>query len=255
MAPSSSYASRVLARPLALLLDAGNTLVFLDHDALAATLHQAGFRVTGKALAAAEPVAKRRYEEALARADTHSVSGEGGRSAAAAISHEDGWSLHMRVLFEAAGMDAASAAAAVAPARAAHDSFNFWRLIPDGLPAHLARARAAGLRLAVVSNSEGKLAELFVRVGLDQAFELVVDSGLEGVRKPDPEIFRRALVRMDLPPESCVYAGDIPDVDVGGARAAGMAGVLIDTRDHYPAYCAAPRFSSVSALLRHWGIP
>ena len=97
--------------------------------------------------------------------------------------------------------------------------------------------------------------ELFESLGLAAQFELVVDSALEGVRKPDPEIFRRALARMGgVAPSAALYAGDIPSVDVVGARAAGMEGVLIDTFDHFPDYRDAPRFASVSALLAALGV-
>jgi putative hydrolase of the HAD superfamily len=224
--------------PQVLLLDAGNTLVYLDHAALAATASTAGVIVSAETLRAAEAVAKRRYEASMR----------------AGVSHAAGWDLHMQALFEAAGVGSADAGRAVAAAAREHARFNLWRRVPDGLSDKLAQARARGLRLGVVSNSEGKLQELFARVALDQHFELVVDSALEGVRKPDPEIFRRALARMDVGAEAALYAGDIPEVDVVGARAAGIDAVLIDTHDHYPDYRDAPRFPSLIALLAALGV-
>lgn len=229
----------MLAAPKALLLDAGNTLVFLDHSALAAVAAAVGLTVTARALREAEPLAKRRYEAAMV----------------AGVSHERGWHMHMEALFECAGLTPEAAARATQAARAEHDRFNLWRDVPAGLGAHLARARVAGLRLGVISNSEGKLRELFERVGLDGLFEVVVDSALVGVRKPDPAIFALGLAALALAPHEAVYAGDIPEVDVAGARAAGLGAVLIDSRDHYPAYRDAPRFASVAELLRSWGLP
>ncbi len=221
-------------KPALLLLDAGNTLVFLDHGALSEAARHAGFVVEADALARAEPLAKRRYESALK---------EG-------VSHEDGWTLHMRAIFELAGLPAADARAASEAAREAHAAFNLWRRVPEGLPEALDRAAGAGIRLGVVSNSEGQLVSLFERLGLSRHFEHVVDSALERVRKPDPEIFRRALARFAERPERALYAGDIPRVDVDGARAAGMDAVLIDPFDHYPSYVDAPRFNSVAELIR-----
>src|SRR4051794_3370979 len=200
-----------LVRPALLLLDAGNTLVYLDHDTLAEIAASAGFTVSAAELGAGEATAKRRYEEIMARG----------------ISHEQGWDLYMQVVYESAGLTPEQALRATQLAREEHDRFNLWRKVPSGLVAALQRAKAAGLRLGVVSNSEGKLAELLVRVGLMELLELVVDSGLEGVRKPDPEIFQRALSRLNVPAEQALYAGDIPNVDVVGARAAGMEAVLI----------------------------
>jgi HAD superfamily hydrolase (TIGR01549 family) len=169
-------------------------------------------------------------------------------------SHAAGWDMYMRTLFEAAGVAREDARRASTAATHEHERFNLWRQLPQGLTEKLARARAQGLRLGVVSNSEGKLSELFARLSIDHYFELVVDSALEGVRKPDPEIFRRALARLRIAPDAALYAGDIPEVDVVGARAAGVDAVLIDTHDHYPDYRDAPRFPSVVALLATLGI-
>jgi putative hydrolase of the HAD superfamily len=53
----------------------------------------------------------------------------------------------------------------------------------------------------------------------------VLISDGEGVSKPDPEIFRRALERLGTNASDAVFVGDHPDVDVSGARAAGMKAV------------------------------
>jgi putative hydrolase of the HAD superfamily len=220
------------------LFDVGNTLSYLDHGVLAHIAGQLGAPVRVEALTRAEAVAKRRYEEILRQG----------------ASHEGGWLLYIRALFEAAGLSADDAARVADAAKREHERFNLWRKVPDGLIAGLARARAAGVRLGIVSNSEGALLALLERVGLAEHFETVVDSGLEGVRKPDPAIFRLALARMGIGPEGVLYAGDIPEVDVVGARAAGLDAVLIDTLDHYPSFQDAPRFSSVLALLEALGL-
>lgn len=226
-----------LDKPALLLLDAGNTVVFLDHEALSQAALDADVHVSAEALARAEAVAKRRYEAAMRQG----------------VSHEDGWHLHMRVIFEAAGVPRERAHEAALAARRAHDAFNLWRRVPPDLKDALARARRAGMRCGVVSNSEGQLAALFERSGLSSEFEHVLDSALEGVRKPDPEIFRRALARFEVPAERALYAGDIPEVDVVGARAVGMQAALIDPLGHYPDYRDAPRFASVAELVSALG--
>jgi HAD superfamily hydrolase (TIGR01662 family) len=212
-----------------LLLDAGNTIVFLAHEAVADVVTSHGHAVDARVLVREEGSAKRRYEQLMA----------------SGVSHEDAWGLYLRTLLEAGGLAADDARTMIAPLRRAHDVFNLWRRVPPGTADALGRARAAGLRVAVVSNSEGKLPELFERVGLGPYIELVVDSHHEGVRKPDPELFRRALVRLDVSAERCVYLGDIPGVDVVGANAAGIDAVLVDPLDFYPGYDGAPRVRSV----------
>jgi len=201
--------------------------------AVAAVAGDEGVRVDPARLRAVEGAAKRRYEARL----------EGGGS------HESGWRLYLETLLVEAGVPDAVAPALIDPLRAAHDRLNLWRRVPDDLVGALDAARGLGLRIGVVSNSEGKLPELFAHVGLGDAFEVIVDSAIEGVRKPDPVIFERALARMDAAPSRTLYAGDIPAVDVEGALGAGLHAALIDPLGFYPGYARAPRFASVAELV------
>jgi HAD superfamily hydrolase (TIGR01509 family) len=132
--------------------------------------------------------------------------------------------------------------------RAEQDRLNLWRLVPEGVREAVAGLRAAGIPVGLVSNSEGQLGALLERVGLGQAFDVVLDSGIEGVRKPDPEIFLRACSRIGVEPADALYAGDIPEIDVQGAHGAGLRAALVDPYGLYPSFDAAPRFSSVPEL-------
>jgi putative hydrolase of the HAD superfamily len=220
-------------RPDALLLDAGDTLLFFDAEAVASELRAAGIASDPARIDAALHPAKRAYQAWLSQ----------GRS------HEDGWTILMQELLRGAGVPDVSIHSAMPALRRAHDELYFWRKVPLELPAALERARAAGIRLAIVSNSEGKLRSVLERLDLAHPFELIVDSHLEGVQKPDPEIFRRALVRLGVQAERAVYAGDIPEVDVHGAERVGMRGVLIDALDLYADRTDVPRFASVALLI------
>lgn len=218
------------------LLDAGNTVIFLDHDAVADIVTSHGHVVDGRVLARVEGHAKRHYEQLLARG----------------VSHEEGWGLYLRSLLETAGLAPEAAREMVVPLRRAHDAFNLWRLVPPELPAALARLRSLDFRVAIVSNSEGRLPDVFGRVGLGDAFELIVDSHHEGVRKPDPELFRRALARLGVEASRATYLGDIPGVDVVGAHAAGMKAVLVDALGFYPEHATSPRVASVAEFVEHF---
>ncbi|GAB3321201.1 HAD-IA family hydrolase [Geodermatophilus aquaeductus] len=89
------------------------------------------------------------------------------------------------------------------------------------------RLRAAGLPLGMLSNNvapmerTGRLAELL------DLFDAVVESSLEGIRKPEPEIYRRALARLneatgrDLDFADCAYLDDL-GINLKPARALGM---------------------------------
>jgi putative hydrolase of the HAD superfamily len=108
---------------------------------------------------------------------------------------------------------------------------------PDGLRLRLgardtlARLRAAGLRLWVISNTiqpavhlDGSLA----RAGLLDFFSVRTYSSEAGVAKPHPDIFHAALAGLGVPPEHAVHVGDRLLADVAGAQGVGMRAVLIE---------------------------
>ena len=99
-----------------------------------------------------------------------------------------------------------------------------WRVFPE-VPAVLAEARAAGLRLAVVSNFDLRLHGILAGHGLH--FDEVITSAEAKARKPDPAIFRMALERLGLQPSDVFHAGDSPVADLEGAAAAGIAACLV----------------------------
>jgi putative hydrolase of the HAD superfamily len=91
----------------------------------------------------------------------------------------------------------------------------------------------AGLRLGIVSNFEAWLEDLLAAEGVLDHFGVRAISGVEGIEKPDPEIYRRAIARMDVRPEQAVFVGDNPQFDVDPPAAMGMATVLIDRRGRH----------------------
>jgi FMN phosphatase YigB (HAD superfamily) len=89
--------------------------------------------------------------------------------------------------------------------------------------------RARGYRVAVVSNSDGTVAEALEAAGFGGLFELVIDSTHVGLAKPDPGIFQVALDALEVAAGDAWYVGDSLYHDIGGAAAAGLAeAVLID---------------------------
>ena len=80
----------------------------------------------------------------------------------------------------------------------------------------------------VVSNSNGRARRILRRTGIEPHVDLVIDSQEEGVEKPDPRIFQRALERAGARPESTLHVGDLFHTDVVGARGAGLRAVLLD---------------------------
>lgn len=95
-------------------------------------------------------------------------------------------------------------------------------LFPDAA-AVLGELRKRGHRLAIVSNgsAEAQGAKI-AATGLAARVDVVLISGVLGLRKPDPAIFREAARLLGVDPGACVFVGDDPEKDVAGAARAGM---------------------------------
>jgi putative hydrolase of the HAD superfamily len=85
------------------------------------------------------------------------------------------------------------------------------------------RARAAGIRTGLVSNSMG--AGRYDRATFPELFDGVVISGDVGMHKPQPEIFLLGAERTGVAPERCVFVDDLRE-NCEGAEAVGMTAVL-----------------------------
>lgn len=70
------------------------------------------------------------------------------------------------------------------------------------------RARAAGVKTALLSNSWG--VSLYPRGLLEEICDVIVISGEVGMRKPDPEIFTLTTDKLALEPEVCIFVDDHP---------------------------------------------
>ena len=90
---------------------------------------------------------------------------------------------------------------------------------------------ADGVLLAVVSNTmrtPGEvLRQVLAEADLLPLFKVLTFSDECGIRKPAPEIFRRTLVDLGVPPGEAVHVGDDPVLDVEGAQDAGMRAIQV----------------------------
>ena len=92
----------------------------------------------------------------------------------------------------------------------------------EELLAYYRSLRERGVRLAILTNNVREWHDLWrQKFAIDDLFELVVDSGFEGTRKPEPEIYALTLARLGLPGEACAFVDDV-EVNLPPARAAGM---------------------------------
>lgn len=101
-----------------------------------------------------------------------------------------------------------------------------WQPYPDTVAA-LRRLRAAGMRVAVVSNIAWDIREVFRRHGAGDLVDEFTLSYVEGVMKPDAKIFTVACQRIGVEPEQALMVGDSEEAD-GGAVAVGARFALVD---------------------------
>jgi HAD superfamily hydrolase (TIGR01509 family) len=215
-------------------LDAGGVLLFPNWDRISAALATHGVVVAPEALARAEPLAKKQMDER----QTIAVTNDAGR----------GW-LYFDLILTAAGVPLSDAtAAALAELHEYHRERNLWELVPDDVVPALEALAGLGLRLTVVSNANGTLCAHMDRLGLGAYAHCVLDSFDYAVEKPDPRLFELALERSGASARTTIHIGDLYHVDVAGARAAGIRGVLLDQAGLYEEV-DCPRVRSLAELV------
>lgn len=193
----------------AVLFDAGNTLVFLDYARLAEGVGAAlGLPLTADGLS--------QHASAAARAMESAAGSDQERAAA-----------YLETLFLLGGVPAHRLGDVRNCLGAMHRDRHLWSGVAERSAESLRRLQAAGLRLGVVSNSDGRVEQALQAAGLRDYFDVVIDSALVGLEKPDPRIFHAALAALGVAPQEALYVGDVYEVDVLGARAAGIEAVLL----------------------------
>lgn len=199
--------------PRAVLFDVGNTLIWMDHPFIVDVLREHGVDATMEQLVAAEYASKDLMHR-LARTSK--------------MDERTAGETYFAEMFRQVGVPESSFPALTQRMFARHAEKNLWAAVRERTVDTLEELRRRGYRLGVISNADGRVEALLESVGLRPHFEAVVDSGAVGINKPDPRIFHLAAERMGVQPAEALYVGDIYEIDVRGARAAGMEAILID---------------------------
>jgi HAD superfamily hydrolase (TIGR01549 family) len=209
--------------------DVGTTLLFANRARMLAPLYDRGIHPPEEQLQAIERRTKNEFDDILEH---------GGRVDLGF------WNIFYQRLFEALDLhDEALRAQLIDNTR---QSTN-WDQVRPGTRAAL---DSIGRRypIAVISNADGKIAELLHRCGIGDCFRTITDSGIVGHEKPHPAIFDSALKSMNASPQHSLYVGDVYSVDYRGATAAGMQAVLFDAHGAYRDK-ALPRVESLDELM------
>lgn len=216
--------------------DAGQTLVELDLDFLTHRLATRGVVVEQAALARAAPAAWQRYDQLVAEGVGHP------------------WRSLMQTLLVGAGV--ADPTPHVEWLWSQQPVANLWR---KPIPAMLELARelaAHGHVVAVLSNSEGRLADLFEEIRIADAFAAIVDSGRVGIEKPDRRIFDHTLAVLGAAGPG-IHIGDSWAADVVGARGAGWRAIWFGPKVKPvddPEIAIARDAAETRAALVRWGV-
>lgn len=204
----SGYRRRRMETAAAVSFDFGQTLASMDPAMLARRLGEIGVDASAGRLEAALPGAWAAYDAAV----------QAGRSG-----HP--WKLLMATLLEGAGVAEADRARAVEWLWDEQPRQNLWRRPVPGMIELCRDLTRAGVPIGVLSNSEGRLAELIAEMGWAADLPLVADSGRLGIEKPDPAIFAWMVERLGVPAGRVVHVGDSLGADVQGALRAGLRAV------------------------------
>jgi putative hydrolase of the HAD superfamily len=194
--------------PLAVTFDFGTTLVDLDMEMLSRRLAERGLEVSAEALARGEPAAWTAYNEAV-------LGGFGGHP----------WRILMRRLLVEAATPEDALDALVDWLWSEQPHKNLWRRPVPGMIELVADLGRAGVPVAIISNSEGRLHELVLELGLRHHFKELADSGKLGLEKPDRAIFEWTVERLGVPANRVVHVGDSYAADVLGALGAGLRAI------------------------------
>jgi len=220
----------------ACVFDAGGTLVHPDWARLAAI---------------AEGHAGRRFgAEELRRAFGEMLRGVGSPEPGRPVINQSGRHWTFRAMYGGLGLDEAACERVVGQIDAAHAERHIWCGCDPEAARVIDEIKRRGLRVAVISNTEdGRARESLEAAGLAGCFDVIVDSHLVGLSKPDPAIFRHALGLLGVEPDGAVFVGDSYTHDALAARAAGMRAVLLDPFDLHPE-SVCPRIRRLGDLLR-----
>src|SRR5262249_46687349 len=195
----------------AILFDAGGTLIHVDGEAVC---RAAGCEYVEAAFAEAEASA---HAEARAWIGLHPTSTDAER-----------FPIFVDAMLRSLGIgDSDTRREAAFRVAAEHERANLWCRPAAKAAETLETLAGRGYRLGVVSNSNGHVRRLLERARLAPYLEVIVDSAEVRIEKPDPRIFSIATEMLNIEPGSCAYVGDLYEIDILGARSAGLRPILI----------------------------
>jgi len=120
-------------------------------------------------------------------------------------------------------------------------------LFADVLPAFKALS-GNHFRLGLISNVDKDINSLLDELGLNPYFDVVITSSEVAATKPEPRIFKEAVKRAGVAAAETIYVGDQYEIDVMGARGAGLKALLLDRDDYRRDVAAEEKIKTLKEL-------
>lgn len=100
----------------------------------------------------------------------------------------------------------------------------------QGLEGMFQELKQLRLSIGMITNGFGSFQMANIKaLGIESAFDVILISEWEGLKKPNPELFHRALNQLNCEPDEAVYIGDHFENDIQAAEAVGMTGIWMNT--------------------------
>lgn len=217
-----------------LFFDAGNTLIEMDYGFVSSVIGKEAHSVTHEALQSADYQVRFTMDRELLR---RTAAGEEIPRGAISLKATALLRSYFSRLLRSVGVDEGSQDRIIDRIleEEAVNEYGLWRKLRPELELTLLELLRRKYILAVISNSDGRLARRFSLLGLQKYFSFILDSADVGMEKPDPRLFHMALEMSGIKPAESIYVGDLCSVDVLASRRVGMHGVLYDPADLYGA--------------------
>ena len=204
-----------MARARVIFFDVGNTLLFPNRTKMLAPILSEKHPTLAQ-WQALERRTKREFDRSM----------QSGRA-----DHGFWWIFHTHLLEDLGENPSVRDALLPELVRNTQNSANWDQILPGTCEA--LKRIGQKFRIAVISNSDGKIEKVLSRCGIGDCFESITDSGNVGTEKPRREIFEAALKTMNAGADESLYIGDVYSVDYVGAQGAGMQAVMLDVASAY----------------------
>jgi putative hydrolase of the HAD superfamily len=113
----------------------------------------------------------------------------------------------------------------------------------------LTELKKRGLTTGLISNIEKNMSETIEKLGIASKLDVVVTSLEAGAPKPQPEIFRYAMQKGNVRPDESIFVGDQYQVDMVGAKSAGMKAILLDRTGYYAKKLDTPKIKNLREIV------